>query len=154
MKRFGLGLITLSVFAIGGPHYSDSYYLTDEFEVSEYTKPQNQQPCTWISWAVTCSCSGIFSVLSWCYTDSQSEWERSKSVSYSLGIYSWKWKTVGASQITAFWLLWRRELNELTASCINLICLAYQMSLYTFQESCRQWDCKLNLKTFINLTLL
>jgi len=35
MKRFGLGLITLSIFAMGGPVYPASYYLTDEFGVSE-----------------------------------------------------------------------------------------------------------------------
>uniref|UniRef100_A0A8C2C2D9 Lysophospholipid acyltransferase 5 n=1 Tax=Cyprinus carpio TaxID=7962 RepID=A0A8C2C2D9_CYPCA len=33
LKRFGLGLITLTIFTIGGVHYSDSYFLTDEFEV-------------------------------------------------------------------------------------------------------------------------
>lgn len=35
MKRFCLGMISLAIFTIGGPHYSDSYYLTDEFGVSE-----------------------------------------------------------------------------------------------------------------------
>ncbi|KAI2655360.1 Lysophospholipid acyltransferase 5 [Labeo rohita] len=36
LKRFGLGLITLAIFTIGGPYYSDSYYLTDEFEAHPF----------------------------------------------------------------------------------------------------------------------
>lgn len=37
MKRFCLGLVCLSIFTIAGPYYPDSYYLTDDFEVS-YTE--------------------------------------------------------------------------------------------------------------------
>ncbi len=166
MKRFGLGLVTLSVFAIGGPHYSDSYYLTDEFEVSEsvdcdwtYTESQNQQPCTWLSWAATCFCSGIFLVWSWCHTDSQSRF-LSLSVTVLAPIYIFfemensccksnnriltaveeevkmsshkEWHFLKMSHCYGYWYI-------PTLSCINLICLAYQMSVNTFQQSFKQW---------------
>ena len=34
MQRFGLGLLCLTIYAIFSPHYADSYFLTDEYEVS------------------------------------------------------------------------------------------------------------------------
>lgn len=33
MKRFALGFLCLVIYAIFSPHYPDSYYLTDEYEV-------------------------------------------------------------------------------------------------------------------------
>lgn len=33
MKRFSLGLLCLVIYAIFSPHYPDSYYLTDEYDV-------------------------------------------------------------------------------------------------------------------------
>ena len=33
MQRFGLGLLCLTIYAIFSPHYADSYFLTDEYEV-------------------------------------------------------------------------------------------------------------------------
>lgn len=34
MKRFFLGLVCLTVFTVGGPYFPDSYFLTEEYEVS------------------------------------------------------------------------------------------------------------------------
>lgn len=36
MKRFGLGLLCLVIYTIFSPHYSDSYYLTDEYEAQPF----------------------------------------------------------------------------------------------------------------------
>lgn len=33
MKRFALGFLCLVIYAIFSPHYPDSYFLTDEYEV-------------------------------------------------------------------------------------------------------------------------
>lgn len=127
MKRFGLGLITLSIFAIGGPLYPASYYLTDEFEVSK-----SMLSGLWLNihghiWMFTnevqlylylVSCHlflfwGFFQCGADATESSQSEWEHF-SVRSSLGSYLyriWKWKMVAASQITAFWLLQRSKLK-------------------------------------------
>ncbi|XP_052002288.1 lysophospholipid acyltransferase 5-like isoform X3 [Xyrauchen texanus] len=36
IKRLGLGMLSLTIFTIGGPHFPDSYYLTDEFEAQHF----------------------------------------------------------------------------------------------------------------------
>nr|XP_043890442.1 lysophospholipid acyltransferase 5 isoform X1 [Solea senegalensis] len=36
MKRFALGFFFLVIYAIFGPHYPDSYYLTDEYEAQPF----------------------------------------------------------------------------------------------------------------------
>ncbi|XP_028836972.1 lysophospholipid acyltransferase 5 isoform X2 [Denticeps clupeoides] len=36
MKRFGLGMLCLVIFTLGGPYYPDSYYLTDEYEAQPF----------------------------------------------------------------------------------------------------------------------
>ncbi|XP_030605883.1 lysophospholipid acyltransferase 5 [Archocentrus centrarchus] len=36
MKRFALGFLCLVIYAIFSPHYPDSYYLTDEYEVQPF----------------------------------------------------------------------------------------------------------------------
>ncbi|CAN9513736.1 unnamed protein product [Ophioblennius macclurei] len=36
MKRFALGFLCLVIYAIFGPHYSDNYYLTDEYEAQPF----------------------------------------------------------------------------------------------------------------------
>uniref|UniRef100_A0A7N8XNZ1 Lysophospholipid acyltransferase 5 n=1 Tax=Mastacembelus armatus TaxID=205130 RepID=A0A7N8XNZ1_9TELE len=36
IKRFGLGFICLAIFAVFGPYYPDSYFLTDEYEAQPF----------------------------------------------------------------------------------------------------------------------
>lgn len=39
MKRFALGFVCLVIYTIFSPYYPDSYYLTDEYEVSMTNSP-------------------------------------------------------------------------------------------------------------------
>lgn len=38
MKRFAVGFLFLVIYAIFSPYYQDNYFLTDEFEVSIFSK--------------------------------------------------------------------------------------------------------------------